>query len=61
MNNTETMAMLSKAAKMIADVSKEIDLPIEDILPMVTALAKKHNQENKIGFKNQNKNNNEQN
>lgn len=57
MNSTETMAMISKAAKMIADVSKEIDMPVEDILPMVKALALKQNQENKIGFKNQIENN----
>lgn len=61
MNSTDTMAMISKAAKMIADVSKEIDMPVEDILPIVKALALKQNQENKIGFKNQNRENNEQN
>lgn len=59
MSNTETMAKISKAARMIAEVSKEIDLPVEEILPMVKALAEKQNKENKIGFKNQN--NNEQN
>lgn len=61
MSNTETMAMISKAAKMIADVSKEIDMPVEDILPMVKALALKNKQENKIGFQNSKTINDEQN
>jgi hypothetical protein len=56
MTNIETMAMISKAAKMIAEVSKEIDLPVEDILPMVKALAQKNKEEIKIGFKNNSKN-----